>query len=71
MLAWALGAVWSVPASSQEINHFLCYRVTAYDSPADIQVKLKDQFGQMVVHAAKPDLLCNPVDKNGEGVEDP
>jgi hypothetical protein len=70
MLACALSAAWAAPTSAQEIDHFLCYQVTAYDGPAGIPVKLKDQFGQMVVHAAKPDLLCNPVDKNGEGIQD-
>jgi len=67
-------AVLAAPALAdppKDIDHYLCYRVTAYDGPAGIQVKLQDQFGQMVAHAAKPALLCNPVDKNGEGIQDP
>jgi hypothetical protein len=67
-------AVIAAPALAdppQGIDHYLCYQVTAYDGPAGIPVKLKDQFGQMTAHAAKPDLLCNPVDKNGEGIERP
>jgi hypothetical protein len=57
-------------AGPEDIDHYLCYRVTAYDGPADIPVKLRDQFGEMQLHAAKPTMLCNPVDKNGEGIHD-
>jgi hypothetical protein len=53
----------------QELDHFLCHRVTAYDGAADVPVKLKDQFGEVALHAGKPALVCNPVDKNGEGIK--
>ena len=53
----------------QEIDHFLCHRVTAYDEPEDVPVKLKDQFGTVAVHAAKPAMVCNPVSKNGEDIK--
>jgi hypothetical protein len=33
-------------------------------------VTLVDQFGTITTKATKPFLLCNPVDKNGEGIRD-
>jgi len=64
-------AAAAAEAGPEDIDHYLCYKVTAYDGPADIPVKLRDQFGEMQLHAAKPAMLCNPVDKNGEGIRDP
>jgi len=70
LVVGALLVASPVSADPKDIDHYLCYRVTAYDGPAGIPVKLEDQFGQMTLHAAKPAMLCNPVDKNGEGIKD-
>jgi len=34
------------------------------------RVTLQDQFGSMSVDVRKPTFLCDPVDKNGEGIHD-
>jgi hypothetical protein len=67
-----LVALFAGPAQAegpQDIDHFLCHRVTAYDGAADVPVKLKDQFGEVALHAAKPAMVCNPVSKNGEAIK--
>ena len=58
-------------AQPEVIDHYLCHRVQAYDGPASIPVKLKDQFGRMAARAGKPQMLCNPVDKNENGIRTP
>jgi hypothetical protein len=57
--------------SDLNINHFKCYKVrktrgTPAFTPRDVNVV--DQFEQKMVSAFKPALLCNPVNKNGEGM---
>jgi hypothetical protein len=39
--------------------------------PKGIQVSLKDQFETSRFNVTKPLALCNPADKNGEGIADP
>lgn len=60
--------------SALEINHFKCYRAkTARGTPKFEQqvVTLEDQFETKDTTVKKPYVFCNPVDKNGEGIEDP
>lgn len=33
-------------------------------------MELKDQFGNSIAKVIEPRQLCNPVDKNGEGIPD-
>ena len=64
---------------SHSVDHFLCYKVKLPKGtkfPKDIQVTLADQFidpeGNGVTQSfdlKKPKRLCNPVDKNGEGIK--
>jgi hypothetical protein len=52
--------------------HFKCYKVRQSGSRFSEQtVTLNDQFETKVTRVIKPMLLCNPVDKNGEGMPDP
>jgi len=57
------------------LDHFKCYKVkikpgTAKFEKRDVQVI--DQFNQpAVLEVEKPERLCNPVDKNGEGIANP
>jgi hypothetical protein len=56
------------------LDHFKCYRVHRRHGTPDFQprtVTLADQFEDKTVTVIKPLLLCNPVDKAGEGVRDP
>lgn len=58
-----------------QVDHFKCYKVKI-DKNAPIQfeqleVSLVDQFQDKDFIVRKPTLLCNPVDKNGEGINDP
>ena len=55
-----------------ELDHFLCYAVrAAWRSFEPIEVSLADRFQTSERRLGKPTLLCNPVDKNGEGILDP
>jgi uncharacterized membrane protein len=55
-----------------ELDHFLCYGVRAGSRDFDpIEVSLADQFQTSKRLLNKPQSLCNPVDKNGEGILDP
>jgi uncharacterized membrane protein len=55
-----------------ELDHFLCYGVRAGSRDFEpIEVSLADQFQTSERLLKKPKLLCNPVDKNGEGILDP
>ena len=51
-------------------NHFKCYQVLDWGEWEPRRVELKDQFGASVARVIEPRLLCNPVDKNGEGIAD-
>jgi hypothetical protein len=57
-------------ASQLGINHFKCYRV-AGPGFAQLTVSVADQFETQSTTLLTPRLLCNPVDKNGEGIVDP
>jgi hypothetical protein len=56
-------------ANPQELDHFQCY-TGKFPRVAPRPVTLVDQFGTLQTRAAKPFMLCNPVDKNGEGIRD-
>jgi hypothetical protein len=51
------------------LDHFLCYRAAPSDFEAR-KVKLRDQFGRSKARVLRRTNLCNPVDKNDEGIED-
>lgn len=56
------------------LNHYKCYKVTDRKSPPFVNipgVSLIDQFVSEVVTVKRIKMLCNPVDKNGEGIPDP
>jgi hypothetical protein len=57
-----------------DINHYKCYRVRrTAGEPKFTQrdVQLVDQFENKNTTVVRPSLLCNPVNKNGEGVPAP
>jgi hypothetical protein len=59
------------------VDHFKCYKAKDLKQPKFVAttVGLTDQFG--LIHdddqfeLKKPFLMCNPTDKNGEGIENP
>ena len=51
-------------------NHFKCYRVRGKGF-TQRTVTLTDQFESKNTIVLVPQLLCNPADKNGEGVPNP
>lgn len=65
--AFALGVGFAGVAEA----HFLCYEAEGDDVNAT--VSLQDQFGDDagVVEVEEPELFCNPVNKNNEGIGDP
>ena len=52
-------------------NHFKCYQILDWSIFEPRKVELKDQFGESVARTMEPKMLCNPVDKNGEGIPNP
>ena len=76
-VALAAAIVLTLPASSAAEghekmetadNHFKCYQVLDWTEYDRRKVELRDQFGASVAYVIEPRLLCNPVDKNGEGI---
>jgi hypothetical protein len=53
-------------------NHYKCYKVRDLSEPRfeERTVTVVDQFETKTTRVIKPLLLCNPVDKNGEGIPD-
>ncbi len=51
-------------------NHYKCYQVLDWTDFEPRKVELKDQFGGSIAAVMEPYQLCNPVDKNGEGIAD-
>ncbi len=55
--------------SDLNLDHFKCYE--AEGNAVDVTVRLEDQFGPLEeVLVSEPELFCNPVDKNEEGIID-
>lgn len=66
-----------VPATAAipgTLDHFKCYKVVTPRGVANYPGKdivLEDQFGERTMKIGKSQLLCNPVDKDGEGILEP
>ena len=72
LLALTTGAPADPHASTAQtfrLDHFLCYRAAPSDFKAR-DVKLRDQFGRSQARVLRRTNLCNPVDKNNEGIQD-
>ena len=55
-----------------ELDHFKCYRTKQVGTKFDPRrVVLTDQFNTERVNVVKPEAFCNPVDKDGSGINDP
>ncbi len=50
-------------------DHYKCYKARAQSQQRS--VSLVDQFGPSTATVRSPDRFCNPVNKNGEGIDDP
>lgn len=77
LVALALLIAWALPtfstAEENETpanNHFKCYQILDWTEFTPKKAELKDQFGESIARILEPRLLCNPVDKNGEGIAD-
>lgn len=71
-------STFTVQAGNQVLDHFKCYRVDLEDPrPGQFRsqqppVALDDQFEQEPgATVRRPELLCNPVSKNGEEIKNP
>ncbi|MGI9524604.1 MAG: DUF7450 family protein [Hyphomicrobiaceae bacterium] len=66
-----LQAVTAFGASAQDLrkqNHFLCHEaVHAVENPI-AEIRVVDQFGSLQAFVARIVRLCNPADKNREGI---
>ena len=59
------------PMMEAKANHFKCYPILDWTVWQPRRVELRDQFGTSVARVIEPKTLCNPVDKNGEGIPNP
>jgi hypothetical protein len=61
---------WAQSSPSGALDHFQCYEVKpAFFSSAPVTVK--DRFGTLTLTLKYPHRLCNPANKNNEGIVDP
>jgi hypothetical protein len=61
---------WAQSSVSGALDHFQCYEIKpAFFSSAPVTVK--DQFGTLTLTLKYPHRLCNPTNKNNEGIVDP
>src|SRR5262245_5113587 len=60
----------SAACTCQALDHFQCYEVKP-GAFASTSVTGKDHFGTLVETLRFPHSLCNPTNKNGEGIVDP
>ena len=64
------GAGFPGPGTSPPLlDHYQCY--FANGPSVDAVVLLADQFQSFTTTVTSPAFFCNPVDKNGEGIQDP
>jgi uncharacterized repeat protein (TIGR01451 family) len=55
-----------------ELDHFKCYKSKQVETKFDPrQVVLTDQFNTERVNVVRREAFCNPVDKDGSGINDP
>ena len=61
---------WAQSSPVGALDHFQCYEIkpSFFAQPS---VTVQDQFGTMTETLRIPNRLCNPTDKNGEGITDP
>jgi len=63
------------PPAPGVADHYKCYRIKVTSHTTGLtkgtQATVEDQFQTRLYDVRKPKLLCNPVDKNGEGIEHP
>lgn len=75
-LALLLGLA-AVPAQAQDIlaqevaDHYKCYEIVSSDVFEPFPVQLRDQFGITEAEVVRALYVCNPVDKNNEGILHP
>lgn len=67
-IALGLAAVASAQDGPKGVDHYLCYDIVDSSGHKPVKVKVRDQFGAGVGIVAEPAQMCNPVDKNGEGI---
>jgi hypothetical protein len=60
-------------AGPADLDHYKCYKGRDLKTPpfARVDPNLDDQFASETNTVIKPFLVCNPVDKNGEGIKNP
>ncbi|MEL7114050.1 MAG: hypothetical protein AAGP08_00420 [Pseudomonadota bacterium] len=70
--ATVLSATLALSAQAQGFGeHYACYRIDPHGGFDPRTVELKDQFAGYKAEVIRPVSLCNPVDKNGEGIREP
>jgi hypothetical protein len=63
--------VWTPPVVGV-LDHFKCYKTKQPGTKFDPrQVVLADQFNTQRVNVVRPETFCNPVDKDGSGINNP
>jgi acyl-homoserine lactone acylase PvdQ len=68
---WINRPTFQQVVQARQIDHYKCYRARSRSGFTPQLVTLADRFGTRSMPLVRPDTLCNPVDKNGEGIVDP
>ena len=70
-VTWADIVIAVDPDGDGKPDHFLCYKAKATPKFAKFDVGLADQFENKTFTVKKAVSICNPADKNGEGIANP
>ena len=72
LAAVVVAGSFAVSAQAQvKGEHYLCYQIDPHGGFREVPVEMKDQFAAYQGVVIRPVQLCNPVDKNGEGILNP
>ncbi|WDE03380.1 hypothetical protein SG34_018500 [Thalassomonas viridans] len=68
---WPISAANTVVAAAEDptgvLDHFMCYDIEEQPAPADIHVKVRDQFLEQGYRVLELTKLCAPAEKHHNG----
>jgi acyl-homoserine lactone acylase PvdQ len=67
---WINRPTFQQVVQTRNVDHYKCYKTKLRGAFTPPFVTITDRFGTRSVTLVRPDSLCNPVDKNGEGIVD-
>src|SRR5439155_4105969 len=67
---WINRPTFQQVVQTRNVDHYKCYKTKLRGTFTAPLVTITDRFGTRSATLVRPDSLCNPVDKNGEGIAD-